>query len=233
NVDVTWGFNDLIEMAKTSFRSCKVQWREQIDAAMAAREEITRRTNRYRTRRMTACNSYLKAVDAFAAKHKIDPASVRELLHEQYMSDEASGPEDDDETSKAVWKTKMGFKSRRVGRGDSDDEGVDYLQVLTPDWRADEMSEVLHEMVEMWFNALAPKEKKKIHYKRVRGTGRSSARIPDIAPYNFGINRAWFDTYKNDPHYGPLLANAKWDTFKDPEGFGSNKEAVGAETVET
>jgi hypothetical protein len=56
------------------------------------------------------------------------------------------------------------------------------------------MSDVLHEMVEMWFNDLAPKEKKKIRYKRVRGTGRSSARIPDIAPYNFGINRAWFDT---------------------------------------
>ncbi|KAJ7279876.1 hypothetical protein C8J57DRAFT_1501344 [Mycena rebaudengoi] len=112
DVTVTGYHNVLVEMAKTSFRSCKAQWRAQTDAEVAAREQGYLRTNRMRDRRLTECIKQLnKAVGEYAAKYNLKPAAVRELLHEQYMSGEASGPEDRNETAVAVWNTRMEFNA--------------------------------------------------------------------------------------------------------------------------
>ncbi|KAF7368205.1 hypothetical protein MVEN_00140100 [Mycena venus] len=45
------------------------------------------------------------------------------------------------------------------------------------------------------------------------------------APYNFGINRAWFERYKDHPQYAPLLED--WDQYIDPGGLGTSQHASG------
>lgn len=91
-----------------------------------------------------------KAVDAFANKRGLEVASVKEILHEQYMSDEASGPEDEDETSMAVWRTKMIFKG---GYGDVAPDAVaklSFVEVLDADWRSNQVSVCLQRVVELF-----------------------------------------------------------------------------------
>jgi hypothetical protein len=82
------------------------------------------------------------------------------------------------------------------------------------------MSDALHEMQSIAFDLLTPTQKKGIHYERIRGTGRHSLGVPDRAPYNFGINMAWLDKYKDHPDYSALLED--WGKYPDPEGFGAS-----------
>ncbi|KAJ7751790.1 hypothetical protein DFH07DRAFT_960848 [Mycena maculata] len=228
--NVKWDKKALTEMAKTSFRSCKQQYRVQMDETVAQRNAANRRTNRRRDHRVTKAEQRGKqvAIAAFATKHNLDPNIVKELIHEQFMSDEASGPEDDDD--KGIWKTRMAFKA---GYGDLSAEElakIDFLEVLGCPWRADELSGALQELSAIAFGFLTQNEKKKIQYIRVRDTGRASSRIPEIAPYNFGINPAWLEANKEKPEYVHLLVD--WGTYKDPEGFGTNKRVIEENVVE-
>ncbi|KAJ7838411.1 hypothetical protein B0H13DRAFT_2367481 [Mycena leptocephala] len=61
------------------------------------------------------------------------------------------------------------------------------------------------------------KSKKNSQYVRVYNTDRISARIPELAPYNFGINQTWFALNKKNPEYAHLLND--WGKYTDPEGF--------------
>jgi hypothetical protein len=55
------------------------------------------------------------------------------------MSDEHSGPEDDGETSKAVWMTKMAFKAGHLNASDSALAKLKLLEVLDAPWRSVEV----------------------------------------------------------------------------------------------
>ncbi|KAJ7449386.1 hypothetical protein B0H11DRAFT_1928731 [Mycena galericulata] len=213
NFDVEWDTKVLFEMAKTSFRSCKPQWRAQVDEAAARRNEENLRVNRRRERRhgVTKTEQRTKAIPAFAAQHNLRPESVKELLHEQHMSDEVSGPEDHDD----------------AGYGDISDAALasmEFREVLDMPWRSEELSAPLHEMSVIAFNLLSPTEKKKLKSTRVRNTGRASPRIPEVAPYNFGINQTWLAANKKDSINRNLLVD--WNTYADPEGFGANKQVA-------
>ncbi|KAJ6534407.1 hypothetical protein B0H19DRAFT_1272121 [Mycena capillaripes] len=220
-----WNHNLLFEMAKTSFRSRKVQWRRETDEAAAAKEKNYQKVNRLRERRVTKSKQLEKAIVPFAAKRGVSPQVVKNMLvHEQYMSDEASGPEDgDDDISKAVWHTRCAIK-----RGFPHDTDRQFLEVMIPIWRSAQMSDDLHDMQKIAFDLLTPQQKKNIRYERVCDMDHRSARIPERAPYNYGIDRAWFDQVKNDPEYFVLFSD--WDDFPDPEGFGTNR-AGGAVSV--
>ncbi|KAF7368206.1 hypothetical protein MVEN_00140200 [Mycena venus] len=180
-LDFIYGRDLLYEMTKTSFRSCKAQWHKQTDAAGGKQDLVNQRVNRWRERRITKSAQLEKAIVPYAAKRDVPPQVIKNaFVHEQYMSDEASGPEDNDDTSKAVWKTRMALK-----RGFEHDTDKEFLEVLTCDWRSDEMAEGLHEMQQIAFPLLTAAQKKGIHYERVRGTGRRSSRVPDRAPLVF------------------------------------------------
>ncbi|KAJ7812475.1 hypothetical protein B0H13DRAFT_1926102 [Mycena leptocephala] len=146
-----------------------------------------------------------KAVVPYAAKRRVPAQVIKDGL----------GPEDNSETNKAVWETWMALK-----RGYEHANNKNFLEVLACEWRSDEMSDALHEMQSIAFDLLTPTQKKGIHYERIRGTGRQSLRVPDRAPYNFGINMAWLDKYKDHPDYSALLED--WGKYPDPEGFGAS-----------
>jgi hypothetical protein len=181
-------------------------------------------------------------VASFVAKYGLTTEAVKQILHEQHMSDEESGPEDADETSQAVWRTKMIYEAGYAGNSDDVLNKIEFVEVVGTSWRSEvisqhsiesanysvcsQMAQTLHELSEM-ASKLPIRNKKKIHYVRVR-TGRVSARIPDDAPFNFGINQLWLNANKNHPSHGHLLSD--WGTYPDPEGFGTNKRST-EETV--
>lgn len=67
------------------------------------------------------------------------------------------------------------------------------------------------------FNGLSPRERKKIRYIRVRGTGRSSGRIPDLSPWDFGIAIPWLDENRQVPENEVALKD--WATHGNPPDF--------------
>ncbi|KAJ7936413.1 hypothetical protein B0H13DRAFT_2303813 [Mycena leptocephala] len=150
-----------------------------------------------------------QVIAAFAAKYK------------------ASGPEEDDsETGKAVWKTKIVFKSDRGHLDDAALALTNFLEVLVCAWRSGELTGYMKELSK--FSAtLEPTVKPKIQYVRVPDTGRVSPRISEIAPFNFGINQTWFALNKKKSEYALLLHD--WGLYKDLEGFGGNRAILRAE----
>ncbi|KAJ7868378.1 hypothetical protein B0H14DRAFT_3585210 [Mycena olivaceomarginata] len=179
NVNVTWTDKTLIEMSKTTFRSCKVQWRQQVDSEVAKRVAGHNSIGRRRERRFTKAVQRDKAIPIVADKYGIDPKIAKDaLLHEQHMSDEYSGPEDRDETSQAVWRTKMAYEAGYDKVPDSVLAKTDFVEVAETPWRSEKMSKLLHELSVTAFDLLSPGHKKKFRLVRVRDTGRAPSDIP-------------------------------------------------------
>lgn len=51
----------------------------------------------------------------------------------------------------------------------------------------------------------------------IRGTGCTSDRAPMVAPYNFGIDRVWYDAHKALQPY--RIALRDWYQYPAPQGF--------------
>jgi hypothetical protein len=157
-VNVSWDSDALVEMGKQSFRTCKHEWRVQTNLDVAKRAKVNARISRIRERRVTVCNFILhhrtfysgilqkvfqraKAIPAIVEKYGFESdAAKKVLLLQENMSDEYSGPEDDGETSKAVWKTKMAFKAGQLNASDSALSKLEFLAVLDAPWRSVEVS---------------------------------------------------------------------------------------------
>ncbi|KAJ7240266.1 hypothetical protein C8J57DRAFT_1245474 [Mycena rebaudengoi] len=183
-LNITWEHPVIPEMAKNRIPLI------QTDAEVARRNEENQRTNRRRERRVGKAGRRAKGavIEVFAKKHGVDSKDVKEAIHEQWMSDEASSPEGDtSETAKEVWKTRMAFAA---GLGNvSDDRSANttnILQVLECAWRSGKgrtlFSEMLHELSEI-ADAFEPAGlKSKRQYVRVGNTGRISQRIAETSP---------------------------------------------------
>jgi hypothetical protein len=63
-----------------------------------------------------------------------------ELLHEQLMSDEASGPENEDTRGLAAWKTRMAYTNGYDDVSAAALAKLNFLEVLEAPWRSDEVS---------------------------------------------------------------------------------------------
>ncbi|KAM5538511.1 hypothetical protein V8D89_007844 [Ganoderma adspersum] len=209
----------LCEFAKKTFRGFKVQYAAQLDIEKAQQLRKNERNSRWQSRRNTKCEKLLSMVDAYTEKYGIDPT---DLLTPDMMSDEASGPEDDDEGSEAEWKRKMAAKAGISGRSDAQLAKMSFFEVVKPDWRSDELSKIFHELWELFWDSASTRAIRTMT-TRVRDTERSSGdRIPLVAPYNFGINVEWYNAHK--------VTSRKYlkDWFKhpDPQGFGTNRNVV-------
>ena len=73
----------------------------------------------------------------YKEKYGIDP---KVLLEEDYMSDEASGPEDGED--KLTWMRRMADASRMKGDEMSELElhQKNFHEVIVPEWRSEEVS---------------------------------------------------------------------------------------------
>ncbi|KAJ6490143.1 hypothetical protein C8R45DRAFT_803693, partial [Mycena sanguinolenta] len=209
-------FGTLTTMAKVSFRGFKKNRKRTVDDAVAQRAEVNARTLRHFRRRETVgvvgnvrvlCADYIRGIDATV---------LGDMIVEQHLSDEASGPEDDEETSDA-WKMRMAVKYKISDLSIANLKNHRFLEVSECPWRSETYSDMLHDMLSMWDASLTPKERANMKYLRMRGTHRLSSRVPTIAPYDFGISLDWLKQHQDDTLHGPLLRD--WNTYGKTDGF--------------
>ncbi|KAJ7114851.1 hypothetical protein C8R44DRAFT_984222 [Mycena epipterygia] len=132
----TWDSDVLKSMAKASFPNFKRQWNTDRDEAAKARKDKNDRTNRVRGRRFQKAQQRQLAAPKYAVEHNLDPDVVKDVMHEEHMSDEVSGPEDEEEESFPNWKRRMAIAS---GYGDLPPAvlaKMNFVEVLEPDWRS-------------------------------------------------------------------------------------------------
>ncbi|KAJ7933258.1 hypothetical protein B0H13DRAFT_2306937 [Mycena leptocephala] len=89
----------------------------------------------------------LSKINAFAAKHGLNLGFLADLIHEQYLSDEASGPEDDSTESQDTWKVRMASQAVLPLDPDSQKQ-MKILEILTPAWRSGSYSRLIRAMEE-------------------------------------------------------------------------------------
>ncbi|KAJ6608927.1 hypothetical protein B0H10DRAFT_2226415 [Mycena sp. CBHHK59/15] len=137
----------------------------------------------------------------YAAEKKLDPNVLRDLMHEEHMSDEASWPEDEGQESFSNWKRRMAKASGHRDLAPAALAELKFVEVLEADWRTTE-SQVYSGA---WY-------------------GTPFIAHTKIAPFNFGISKPWLEKHRFDPRYQALLSD--WDTYPDPVGFGFSPDDV-------
>ncbi|KAH9918339.1 hypothetical protein B0H21DRAFT_713139 [Amylocystis lapponica] len=194
------------DIARTAWRGFKEAYKAQhYEDHKDKQERAHRKTRRY-LRRKNKCTHLLAAIDTYMERHGVNPTN---LVAIDLMSDEGSGPEDEGEEP-SEWQSRM---AKAVGMSDVQEsvlQGLVFFERIKPNWRSDEYTAILHEL-------LTVKQRKEYHV-RVTSTGRSTNMPPPEVPYNFGINKTWFEEHK--AQYADYLRD--WYQFPDPPGFGSN-----------
>ncbi|KAJ7794261.1 hypothetical protein B0H14DRAFT_3497176 [Mycena olivaceomarginata] len=215
--NAVWNLRTLIAMAKVSFRGFKKQRRPTVDAEAARRAAVNERTARHFRRRQQNLEHIKSQIQPYTESRGINPAVLEDMLHEQHLSDEASGPEDEEQESFAVWKLRMAAKYGIRDLSPTGLKKLQFVEVLECPWRSEKYSRMLHDMQSMWDDSLTAKQRTNFKFLRVRDTHRVSLRVPTIAPFDFGISFNWLDRYQDDADVGPLLID--WNTHGNPQGF--------------
>ncbi|KAJ7770772.1 hypothetical protein B0H16DRAFT_1452179 [Mycena metata] len=187
-VNVTWDLPLINDLAVASFRNLRPDWKKQVDDDARARDELKKRNNRWTQRRVTKLDQMKKVVDKYAEANGIDPAPIKAMLCEEHI-----------------------VTSRQAA------DNANVLEVVAPDWRADELSNLFHDMHRFWYSTLDASEKSKISFLRARNSGRHGHRIPETSPYNFGISFTWLEEARREEENIELLKD--WGKWGNPPGL--------------
>ncbi|EIW80124.1 hypothetical protein CONPUDRAFT_155483 [Coniophora puteana RWD-64-598 SS2] len=212
---VKWSKLSLQTLAKGTFRGMRSEWRRQNDDGAARRAEVSKQRNRHYSRRVEKAENRLKACGDYAKQN--DEKDASETLHQEYMSDEVSGPEDGSDETPAQWKVRMAELAGMQTSG-TVFEQTSFLEVLTCEWKSEEGRTLHHTLTSIWRSSLSPKEKQNIDKVRVP-SARSSSRIPERAPWNFMIYMAWVVNKRQDAHIAELYGLQHWGRWGNPVGM--------------
>ncbi|OJT14068.1 hypothetical protein TRAPUB_9380 [Trametes pubescens] len=204
----------LLELAKVTFRGFKRNYRGQTDSEVQTRLDDGARATRRLNRRKKKCANLKLAAPGYQAEYGVDPL---ELLVPDMMSDDASGPEDENIESKIEWKCRMAQKAGMVGRTDDELSKMVFFEVIRPNWRSEALTKVLHELWAVFWRALNIRSARAMT-PRIKSSDRTSDKPPQFSPYNFGINQAWYDAHKDKDTHAVFLRD--WFSYPDPAGFG-------------
>ncbi|KAI8986141.1 hypothetical protein BD414DRAFT_416524 [Trametes punicea] len=213
-IDVKLTLGLLIEIAKGSFRGFRRVYKAQFDEEQKKRMDDNARAARWLNRRKKKCSNLAKAVDAYKAKYGLDPTP---FLVQEMMSDEASGPEDETVEPKEEWRRRIAEGAGIIGRTDAELKKMVFFEVISPRWRSEALTTILHELWGIFWDALSTRAARAMT-PRVTNTGRATDVPPQFAPYNIGINRLWFENFKDKDTHRIELRD--WFKYPDPPGFG-------------
>ncbi|TBU34267.1 hypothetical protein BD311DRAFT_774073 [Dichomitus squalens] len=213
NVKLTFAL--LRECAKISFRGFRSAYNSQIDHEKAVQRKKNERSSRWQNRRNKKSDHLLSMTTKYLEIHGVDTGH---LVTADLMSDEASGPSDDeDEEAVTQWRREMADKAGITGKSDVQLAKMSFFEVIKPNWRSDELTDIYRELSELYYSSL-PLKSLRMMVERVRDTGRSSDKVPGYAPFNFGVNMEWYERVKETD--GKYLGD--WLQHPDPDGFGEN-----------
>ncbi|EIW75571.1 hypothetical protein CONPUDRAFT_169374 [Coniophora puteana RWD-64-598 SS2] len=217
---VKWNKASLETLVKVTWSGMRTEWKRQNDPAAQKRSKMSDQRGRWTGRRQQKAEKLEEPaiIEAYFDLYKADPSPV---IHEDFMSDEASGPEDEEVESKHQWKVRMAEKLALPTCGDAF-AALRFFEVLRPAWRSEEMSLVFEKLRELRRTVMSAKESETAIVIRVYGTDRVSPRLPEkMEPWNFGINMEWYEANKERVNLG------RWTKWGDPTGFGEKKQVEG------
>ncbi|KIK79188.1 hypothetical protein PAXRUDRAFT_161969 [Paxillus rubicundulus Ve08.2h10] len=77
------------------------------------------------------------------------------------MSNEGSGPEDNSDGVRVVWTSEMAKKAGLMEGVDLD--SMSFLEVIKCPWQSQELSDIYHELYELWHLSLTAKQKERLY----------------------------------------------------------------------
>ncbi|KAF7349155.1 hypothetical protein MVEN_01437800 [Mycena venus] len=212
-----WNSRLLLKCAKQSFRTCKASWKKAHDAEAAKRAAVNERNTRRYRRRCTKYAHIETQIDAYAAKLRVPPSVMKDLLSQELLSDEASGPEDEAEEAFYASKVRMAAAAGRKNLTAAALKNEHFVEVFECPWRSDELSIISSSMQTLYTTALNASGGAPIKYTRVSTpTHRKSSRIPRISPWDFGISSQWLEEQRNNPEVSSSLWD--WGNHGNPKG---------------
>ncbi|KAK7059538.1 hypothetical protein R3P38DRAFT_3522753 [Favolaschia claudopus] len=209
-----WDLAFTTECAKGSFRSFKRDWRlQQNTAARGKDKEEKEKRDRRVQRRVVKSTQIAKVIDAVAVDKNDDYVQfLHTATHPEYLSDEVSGPDSDGDEGLEDWVYRLA-KIANLPTDPASLKKTNILEVLVPDWRADEYGDFVHSLEQRYQRKGKGGNTKQYH--RVNA-GRASKRIPRYAPYNSGIKSDWLDEARGNNELA--LQVADWGKYEAPVG---------------
>ncbi|KAJ7094792.1 hypothetical protein C8R44DRAFT_749377 [Mycena epipterygia] len=213
HADVKFTRDDLTEFGKTNFRSWKKNWKAENDPELARKQARTESKGRQDMRRKELKENRLKAIPEYKKKNKRDPVFV---LETDWMSDELSGPDTDDEDKKKAHRHRL-IQTLHLAP-EHQDEAI--WERVRPGFQSIEFIQIKDDL-----DAII-KAKNKACKKRVRARvrrvdlGNTHLRLPTGTIWPFMVSQDWYDTNIE----GKEELEAEMQMYKeDPEGFGENE----------
>ncbi|KAJ7360755.1 hypothetical protein DFH08DRAFT_951409 [Mycena albidolilacea] len=196
-----WDLLLLNELAKESFRNLKKLWRMQTNPNAAARAKISRQSEHQNKWCKAKAKNICKIVDTFGTARRLQPDFLHDISHEQNLSEEVSGPDENSGESHEAWKVRCAI-TVNVPTDATSLKKTKFLEVVSPAWHTPEYSKLFHDLEEVWFSGTNENNLQK--YICI-SLGCLSHRIPIYAPYNFGISDDWVVEKRRKPENKQLL----------------------------
>ncbi|KAJ7861380.1 hypothetical protein B0H14DRAFT_3445308 [Mycena olivaceomarginata] len=128
-----WDLPLLNELAKESFCNLKKSWRTQTNPNAAAKAKIGRQSEHQNKRCKAKAKNIHKIVDTFGVVRRLQPDFLRDISHEQYLSEEVSGPDENSGESHEAWKARCAITAN-VPMDATSLKKTKFLEVLSPAW---------------------------------------------------------------------------------------------------
>ncbi|KAJ7747443.1 hypothetical protein DFH07DRAFT_1062737 [Mycena maculata] len=209
--DVQFPRADLVSFGKTNFRSWKRDWKAKNDTDAAARQAKQASKDRQGMRRREMKSKRLDAVKEYKKLHNKNPVCI---LESDFMTDEISGLDTDDDTKKAEHKKKL---RDTAGLRTNDTQPV--WEVVKPGYQSLECIEVkleLDRIVQMQKS----NRKKAPRASAIRvSLGNTHSRIPSSTLWPFMVDDDWYKVHVE----GNLDLKESMHMYEEnPEGFGED-----------
>ncbi|KAJ7470859.1 hypothetical protein FB451DRAFT_1559413 [Mycena latifolia] len=216
HTDVEFTREDLTEFAKTIFRGRKRTWKAENDPELAKKKADNESKRRQEMRRKELKATRIKAVSAYKKAHKRDPVFI---LETNWMTDEISGPDTDDEEKRAAHRRRL-VRAARLGPNQQTDA---VWERIRPGFQSNELASIKDTLDEI------TTKKKKTDKKRARACvtrvnlGNTHNRLPTSTIWPFMLSQEWYD---DNVDGNEDLENELQMYTTDPVGFGLQSEAL-------
>ncbi|KAG1764970.1 hypothetical protein EV702DRAFT_1051190 [Suillus placidus] len=195
---------------QSKFRSYKRKYIEKTNEEKAAKRRQFNTTNKRLRRQEHLAEDREKAVEEYKARNEKDPT---DLLRPEYMSEQASEVDTDDEEKRKDRQKKL-YQAAKLTECEFH-AGIPVWEIIRPAWRADEVTKILEELDSIR-DEQRKESKRKTALTRCVNLGNKSNSPPSLAIFPFMLDVRWHKEYQAANPGSGLVEMYE----NNPDGFG-------------